>query len=52
MVCRVGERYAVLIKVIAHRNLATESITATIEIYLVVLVVTGLHQHWHVQFGA
>ena len=40
---------AILIEVVAHADLATEGITARVEVYLVVLVVTSLHQYRDVQ---
>ena len=48
----VSERYAVLVKIVAHRNLSAESIAATVEVDLVVLVVTSLNQHRHIQLCA
>ena len=49
--CGVGERNAILIEVVAHRNLATEGIAAAVQVNLVVLIVAGLHQYRHMQFG-
>ena len=46
-----GEGDAILIEVIADRNLAAESIATAIQINLVVVVVAGLNQHGHIEFG-
>ena len=46
---RVGN--AILIEVVADRDLAAECIATAVEVNLVVVVVTGLHKHGHVQFG-
>ena len=48
-----GEREgnAILIEVVADRDLAAECIATAVEVNLVVVVVTGLHKYGHVQFG-
>ena len=48
-----GEREgnAILIEVVADRDLAAECIATAVEVNLVVVVVTGLHKHGHIQFG-
>ena len=46
-----GEGDAILIKIVANRDLATECIATAVEVNLVVVVVTSLHKYGHVQFG-
>ncbi len=47
----VGEGNVILIEVVAHRDLAAESVTTAVEVHLIVLIVTGLHEHGHVEVG-
>ncbi len=46
-----GEGDAILIEVVADRNLAAEGIATAIQINLVVVVVAGLNEHGHIEFG-
>ena len=45
----IGKGDTILIEVVAYRDLPAESITAAVEIHLVVLVITSLHQDGDVQ---
>ena len=42
---------AILIEVVADRDLAAEGIATAVEIDLVVVVVASLHKHGHIEFG-
>ena len=47
----VGEGNAILIEVVADRNLSTESITALVECHFIILVVTSLYQNRNAKVG-
>ena len=49
MQCSVCEWNTILVKVVANRNLSAEGITATIKVYLVVLIIACLYQYRNMQ---
>ena len=51
VICGVGEGNSVLVKVVADRNLAAESVAAAIEVNLVVVIVVSLYKDGDAQIG-
>lgn len=45
----VCERNAILVEVVANRNLSAERVTAVVKVNLVVLVVTSLNEYRDIQ---